>query len=76
MNRFIMILIVIVLILHGYHINELRQAKSVLTQDKINTYEYLLVDHEKEINKLKKAIVKTNALCDNNNKQGGNNAKD
>ena len=75
MNRFIMILIVIVLILHGYHINELKKAKSVLTQDKINTYEYLLVDHEKEINKLKKAIVNIDAKCYNDIKQGGNNAK-
>jgi hypothetical protein len=76
LNRINILIIALITAWNAYDVNQLKQAKSVLTVNKINAYEYLLVDHEKEINKLKKAIVNIDAKCYNNNKQGGNNAKD
>jgi DNA polymerase III delta prime subunit len=60
-----MLLIAFILCWNAYDIAQLKAAKTALSLDKIAAYDYLLVDHEEEINKLKKAIAKINASCYN-----------
>jgi hypothetical protein len=41
---------------NAYDIERLKKDKSHLTKAKIDAYDYLLVDHEKEINALKRKV--------------------
>jgi hypothetical protein len=58
---------------NAYDIKQIKAAKTHLSLERISAYEYLLVDHEQEINKLKKELVKINASCNNKVNEGGEN---